>query len=163
MNRNMTAFDNYVLEHYGSGVMCRNDIKTVIEIKKAVCASCIPSETMSIYYSVSRKIRNRIDELCREPKQLIRAKKIEPQILGIGTICPKCGSNQFSISVPEHGERPVDWPPNVLGSTDCGGCHGDFLVKLAPELERAVYFLLRSNKIDHVATNNSLKAMFPNS
>ena len=64
------------------------------------------------------------------------AEKTKLLVLGIGTICPKCKSNQFSISVPSI--RPDDWPRNVLGSADCRGCNGEFLVKFASELENAL-------------------------
>lgn len=66
--------------------------------------------------------------------------------LGIGTICPKCGSSQFSISVPDI--RPDDWPPNILGSADCRGCQQDFLVTLPLDLENAVIANLK-NALSH--------------
>lgn len=77
-------------------------------------------------------------------------------VLGIGTICPKCGGSQFSISVPDI--RPDNWPPNVLGWSDCRSCQQDFLVKLSPELENAV----RGVMTFRIGTSQQLfKVLFP--
>lgn len=89
----------------------------------------------------------------------IMAEKTELQILGIGTMCPKCGSSQFSISVPDI--RPVDWPENVLGSADCRGCDGNFLVKLPPELENALFGILL--EIDRSIALKVIRCFFPHS
>lgn len=89
------------------------------------------------------------------------AKKTEMQVLAFDIICPKCSSRQFSISPP--GQiRPLEWSPEVLGLADCRGCNGNFLVKLPPELETALLFLLRFNKVSYFETMEALKSMFPN-
>jgi hypothetical protein len=167
MNK-IATFDDYVKCQYGNGVLSRDDIKKGIKTIEEIGfykAQNLVGDSDPYYdacQKIMRLIKNRIDELCREPKQSIKEKKsLSLQVLSLPMICPKCGSHQFSISVPDI--RPADWPQNILGSADCRGCQQDFLVKLAPELERAVYFLLRSNRIDHVETMKALKVMFPNS
>lgn len=168
MNKRVT-FDDYVAAKYGVRAIPPIAVKVVVSLLKQKRSLLETSDKFKlsedmieiIYPRTLEAIKNRIDKLCREPKVLIQEEKIIlPLVLGIGAICPKCGSHQFSISVPNM--RPAGWP-NVLGLADCRGCQQDFFVKLAPELENVVFLLLRSNKIDHVTTMNVLKAMFPNS
>ncbi len=146
MDRNLTAFSEYVLEHYGSGVMSRGYVRVTAEIQKGSIYNS--PEAIRIHGDTLLKIRHRIWKLCSEPRQSISG-KATLQILGMPMICPKCGSHQFSISVSEKGQRPPDWPPSVLGSADCGGCDSNFLVKLPPELENALMLMAKGKQWKH--------------
>ena len=78
--------------------------------------------------------------------------------LAIGTTCPKCGGTQFSISLPDPDRERPDWPPGVLGISDCRSCNEVFLVKLAPELQKAFALIFNHNP---ALRNEVLRILFP--
>ena len=149
--------EEYVAKFYGNNAISKDDIRRILILVKFGLPNGLEwasPKAIRDYVDIMKKIRIRVDRLCRKRPQL--RGKTEFQILGIGNVCPNCGSRQFSISVPDI--RPADWPVNILGSADCEGCYEDFLVKLAPELEIALWEIMK--KYDTCTINYLFQDLF---